>query len=80
MNWRPTRFDHLLPIATGSLLASSSDRIWSAYKAEGAVPYHLGVNAALVHAMEDTGIDYLPKIARIPIEREAPKGESNHVH
>lgn len=46
------------------------------YKAQGKVPSHLGVIAALIHTMKDAGVDYLPTIARVPIARNAPRGRA----
>jgi len=48
----------------------------SNYKAVGVVPSHLGVIAALIHAMNDAGLDYASVIARVPIEPKAPRGNS----
>ncbi len=48
----------------------------SNYKASGVVPSHLGVIAALVRAMKDAGLNYEAVIARVPIERKAPRGSS----
>lgn len=44
------------------------------YKARGEVPSHLAVIASLIRALYDAGVDYEAVIARVPIEKKAPRG------